>query len=571
MVSIGARPNGTLIAFDLKTGVERWRALPDRPGYSAPIIVEIAGKRQVVLWTGDNVNGLDPATGQLLWQVPYKSQFDPAQATATPVARNDKLLCLAAWNRGSMMILLDSEKPGASILWKTRANPSANVNTPVFRDDKHIYTIIGDGALCCLDSATGDEIWRTREATSDHFGSAHIVTNGDRYFLLNQKGHLISAQLTPAGYQETGRTHVIEPTAGYRAAGPIVWGHPAFANRHVFIRNDRELVCVSMSSATGPYSQVISNTNSSVLPETSGADVNQTLSVAASPDGKTVAIGTAWGLVRQIDLATGTIVPSAKRHDDWVTALTYSPDGKFLISAGGSEFTPERNGGKTSSQIKVWDLIGQSDRGQLIGHSNKVFAAVFSPDGKTLATGAADKTIRLWNVGTMQETRVLLGHTDAISSLSWSRDGHILASASWDNSVKVWEADTGNELATLTGPAEEILSVAISPDGKTVAAGSADWTVRIWDLSTTQQAHVFNDHRGAVNSVAFTPDGKLLATGSSDETIKLWNMELLSIKETFRGHVSGVTSIAFSSDYRQLFTGAMDGPVRVWNLHEDAK
>lgn len=568
IVAAGARPSGTLMAFDLKTGEERWRALDDRPGYSAPIVVEAAGKRQVVLWTGDNVNGLDPATGQLLWQVPFKATFDPAQATATPVVHKDKLLCLAAWNRGSMMLSLDREKPGATVFWKTRSDPTASISTPVFRDDKYIYTIIGDGSLACLDPATGDEIWNSRAATSERFGTAHIVTAGDRFFLLNQQGHLISARLTPDGYHETGRMPLIEPTAGYRAAGPVVWVHPAFANRHVFTRNDRELICVSLvaEAASAGTAPEISTVESSVLPGTSGAEGNQTLSVAVSSDGKTVGLGSGWGLVKQIELSTGASLPGPTRHNDWVCAVTYSSDGKYLVSAGGSEFTPERNGGKTSAEIKVWDTAAGGERGKLEGHVNKVFAAVFSPDGKTLATGGADHTIRLWNVDAMWEQSVLLGHTDAISSLAWSTDGTLLASASWDKTVKLWNVGTGMEVATLTGSDEALLGVAISPDGQTVAAGGSDWNVRLWDVSTKQPLAVLGGHRGAVYSVAFAPGGKTLATGSGDETIKLWNLDSRTATETLRGHMSGVTAIAFTPYSKQLISGALDGPVRVWNL-----
>lgn len=136
IISAGARPNGTAMAFDRKTGAERWRALADRPAYSAPIVLDMAGQRQVIVWTGDNVNSLDPSTGTLLWQVPYKARFDPAQATATPVVYKDKMLCLAAWNRGSLMLQLDPTKAGASVFWKTESNPTASSSTPVFQDDK---------------------------------------------------------------------------------------------------------------------------------------------------------------------------------------------------------------------------------------------------------------------------------------------------------------------------------------------------------------------------------------------------------------------------------------------------
>lgn len=568
IVSVGARPNGTALAFDRQTGEERWRALDDRPAYSAPIVVEAAGKRQVILWTGDNVNSLDPASGALLWQVPYKATFDPAQATATPVVHGNKVLCLAAWNRGSMMLELDQEKIGASVLWKTRANPTASIGTPVFRDDKVIYAIVGDGALCALDPATGDEIWRTREATSERMGTAHLIPNGDRTFIVNQQGHLILARLTREGYHELGRMLLVEPTAGYRPAGPVSWAHPAFANKHVFARNDRELVCVSLSAeaALAALQEEKSRINSAVLPGKN--DSFQTLSVAVSPDGKTVALGSGWGSVQQTDLSTGEPVAGAKGHNDWVCAVTYSSDGKYLVSAGGSEFMPERNGGKTSAEIKVWDRIAQTERGKLTGHTNKVFSALFSPDGQTLATGAADQIIRLWDIEQMKERSVLEGHTDAISSLSWSKDGTRLASSSWDKTVKLWDVAAGKELATLKDSEEEILGVAISPDGRWIAAGGADWKVRLWDVDSKKLAAVLEGHRGMIYAVAFAPDGKLLATGSGDQTIRLWNMNSRRSTETLRGHGSSVTCLTFSPDGRQLVSGALEGPVRIWKLAE---
>jgi WD40 repeat protein len=92
--------------------------------------------------------------------------------------------------------------------------------------------------------------------------------------------------------------------------------------------------------------------------------------------------------VKVLDLNTTNELPAPKPHNDWVCSVAFSPDGKLLVSAGGSEFKPERNGGKTSAQVKLWDVTSGKELGEFTGHTNKVFSAVFSPDGKTLARAA---------------------------------------------------------------------------------------------------------------------------------------------------------------------------------------
>jgi outer membrane protein assembly factor BamB len=571
IVSPGSHPDA-VIAFDRHTGIERWKALEDRPAYSAPIAITAGGCRQVIVWTADTVSALEPATGKILWQVPYKATFDPAQAVASPVVHKDQLLCLAAWNRGSLMLKLDADKPSASVLWKTRTRPTTTMSTPLFQDDGHFYAIEGNGSLCCLDAATGDEVWATREPTSKNFGHAHLTPNGNRVFLFNQTGHLILARLTPRGYQELGRCLLVEPTAGFRAGNPVTWAHPAYANQHVFARNDRELVCASLaaqqSSATDSANPAQA-VNSTVLAGTTGPEDSLALSLAISPDGQTLALGSGWGTVKILELSTGKALPAPARHNDWVCSVAFSPDGGLLVSAGGSEFAPARNGNMTSAEVKLWDVAAKAERGRLTGHTNKVFSAVFSPDGRTLATGSADQTVRLWDVATMTERAVLKGHTDAISSVAFSKSGDIIASASWDRTVKLWDATTGAERGSLQGHEEEILAVAISPDGRTIATGGADWTVRLWDLATRQEQAVLKGHRGTVYCLAFSADGQTLASGSGDETVKLWNVAARKERTTLRGHKSGVTAVAFAPGDKTLASAGMDDPVRMWEVTSD--
>ena len=131
IVCAGAKPDASVIALDRHTGQERWRALDDRPAYSAPIVITAGGCQQLIVWTADHINSLEPATGKVFWQVPYKTTFDEAQVAASPVLHKELLVCLAAWSRGSVMVKLDPTKPEAThhrswaaIAWVARPSPA---------------------------------------------------------------------------------------------------------------------------------------------------------------------------------------------------------------------------------------------------------------------------------------------------------------------------------------------------------------------------------------------------------------------------------------------------------------
>jgi len=249
IVCIGGKPTASVIAFDRITGEERWTALDDEPGYSAPIVVERGGCRQAIIWTAENVVSLNPKTGEVNWKEKWKAGFDPAQVVASPVLHEDRLLFVMAFNRGARMYKLDSDKPGATLLWRTRSRPTTFMSTPIMIDNDHFYSIDNVGGLCCQSVESGEEVWRTTVVAGESsISNAHMTPNGDRVFLFNQRGQLITARLTEKGYEETGRTLVAEPTAAYRAQGPINWSHPAYANKHIIARNDRTLVRASLDA-----------------------------------------------------------------------------------------------------------------------------------------------------------------------------------------------------------------------------------------------------------------------------------------------------------------------------------
>jgi outer membrane protein assembly factor BamB len=561
IVCVGGQPEASVVAFDRNTGQERWKALPDRPAYSAPIVVTAGGCRQLIVWTAETVSSLEPASGKVYWQVPYKTTFDDAQVVASPVLYQDLLLCLTAWNRGSFMLKLDADKPAARVLWKTRSQPTTTISTPLFLDERHFYAIVSDGSLACLDATSGEELWSTHEPTgSTPLSNAHLTRHGDQVFLFNQKGHLILAQLTPAGYQQRGRCFLIEPTAGVRAQGPVTWSHPAYADRHVFARNDRELVSASLVASGAAQPDVSSPklvTNSRTIGKSTHSQA--VLALALSPDGKSLAAGLWGGNILRLDVETGQELPAPAKHRNWVCSLAFSPDGRLLASAGGNEFLK-------AAELRLWDIRDKTEYGRLDGHADKVLSVAFSPDGKTLASSSADCTVRLWDPVTLKERAVLMGHTDAVWSVAFSSDGKMVASAGFDRTVRLWDATSGVERACLSGHEEEILAVRFSPGGRTLATGSADGSVGLWDIATSKQRAVLKGHHGAVHCLAFSSNGTILASGSGDETVKLWDIATGTELASLQGHHSTVSSVAFSPDAGTLFSAGMEDAIRIWVL-----
>ncbi len=251
---VGGEPNAKVIAIDKMTGKEIWRALPSdtEPGYCQPVIFQVGGVRQLVIWHPSGVASLDPATGRILWQQPFAVHL--GMTLATPVLSGSRLFVSSFYN-GSL--LLDLAGVSARILWKGKSSSEidtdglhAVINTPVI-DGEYIYGICSYGQFRCLDLKTGARVWETMEVTKEkaRWASGLIVRQGDRYFINNDRGELIIARLSPQGYHEISRMPLIKPTSNSgnrRELGAVNWSHPAYANRHIFARNDEEIISVSL-------------------------------------------------------------------------------------------------------------------------------------------------------------------------------------------------------------------------------------------------------------------------------------------------------------------------------------
>lgn len=257
LICLARGQGSTVIAYDKDSGKEIWRALSAKePGYCPPVIIEAAGKRQLIVWHPESINSLDPETGQVYWTHPMSPPVRSGMTIPTPRKFGDLLFFTSFYN-GSVMLRLASEKPGALLVWQSKKVSETDtdglhsvMSTP-FLDGGFIYSPCSYGQFRCLNAETGERVWESLVPTGgkqNRWGNVFIVKNADRYFLFNEQGDLIIAKLTSKGYEELSRAHLLEPT-NTAAGRHVVWSHPAFANRCVYARNDREIVCVSLAES----------------------------------------------------------------------------------------------------------------------------------------------------------------------------------------------------------------------------------------------------------------------------------------------------------------------------------
>ncbi len=250
-------PGSTAIAYNKNTGKEKWRALSSpQPGYGTPALIQHAGRQQLIIWHAQSINSLNPVNGELYWSIPLKPGFN--MSIMTPRKLGNRLFASAIGNI-SALIQLDDQKPAAAIAWRGKANNAVYcVNSTPFLQNGIIYGCnVETSELIAVNMDNAQRLWATRKPTigegqRGRHGTAFIVKHQtpkhpNRFFLFSETGHLILAKLSPAGYEEISRFHVLEPTN--EAFGrPCVWSHPAFALKSCFARNDKEIVRVDLAT-----------------------------------------------------------------------------------------------------------------------------------------------------------------------------------------------------------------------------------------------------------------------------------------------------------------------------------
>jgi WD40 repeat protein len=249
-----------------------------------------------------------------------------------------------------------------------------------------------------------------------------------------------------------------------------------------------------------------------------------------------------------------------------VRAVAFSPDRRTLATG--------------ADTVILWDVTNPAAPKRiavLTDHRSWVYAVAFSPDGHLLATGSSDATVIIWDITdptAPSKVATLTGHPQYLGAVAFSPTGHTLATAK-NKSMILWDVSYPpypKEITALTGHTSDIFGLAFNRDGHVLASASVDKTVALWnvnDPATAARIGTLTGHSEGVLTAAFSPDGHLLATAGYDSTVILWNLTNPAAPKqiiTLTGHSGRVDAVAFSPDSRTLATGGHDKTVILWNV-----
>ena len=232
ILDAGGRGGHSIVALDRRTGKLVWHAGSDKAGYSTPLPVTLGESRQLVMFTGSQVVGVDAADGRVLWKQPWKTSYDVNAAMPVFVPPN-RLFVASGYSTGGAMFELvpyDDGSTRVNRLW-TAPRMRNQFSSSIYHQGQ-IYGF-DNATLKCLDARTGEEKWAVREG----FGHGSLTLADGHLYVLGDRGKLALVEATPEGYREKG---AFEPLEGKS------WTVPTLAGGRLYLRNEKQLVALDV-------------------------------------------------------------------------------------------------------------------------------------------------------------------------------------------------------------------------------------------------------------------------------------------------------------------------------------
>jgi outer membrane protein assembly factor BamB len=236
-------PNGSIVALDAQTGQERWRSINEPAGYATPLLIEPPFGPQLVVWTPEQIHGIDPKQGRIEWSIPYRVTY--GVSIATPVF-GDGILFVSGYWEGSKAIALGPKRTDATLLYEEN-RWLRGLMAPPLQAEGDIFLLDKKHGLTCFERRTGKKKWDDANAMTPagtNPQATYVWTQRGREILaFNSDGDLIRAELNPDGYRELDRVHLLDPAP----PSNTLWANPAFAGDSLYARSDREILRYSLT------------------------------------------------------------------------------------------------------------------------------------------------------------------------------------------------------------------------------------------------------------------------------------------------------------------------------------
>jgi WD40 repeat protein len=282
------------------------------------------------------------------------------------------------------------------------------------------------------------------------------------------------------------------------------------------------------------------------------------LDVDWSPDRTLIVTSrsTGWGSnVRIFRSGSARLERALTGHGSQVYAVAWSPDGRYIAT------------GSADRTARIWDAASGTSKVILTRHRREIHDVAWGPDGARLATAGADATVRLWDPRSGRELHVLEGHTDEVQAVTFAPDGRRLASVSWDRTLRLWDVESGAAITTMRGHEGRVMRVAWSPDGTRLATRGEEGTIKVWDAThpASGDPKLLAGSPGAVRAVAWSPDGSRLVTACDDHQARIWEATSGRLIYQLKGHTGPIYAVSWSHDGTHVATAGLDGLAMTWD------